>query len=526
MARLPSWIGGSVLALAFAALSAQAQTAQIHVAQGEVSGIVDHGARAWLGIPFAAPPVGDLRWKPPVPAVPWSGALKADHFAPACQQVAAPQGLGPWSHEYATANPVSEDCLYLNVWAPPKTVTKRPVLVWIYGGGFGTGSGAVPIYNGASLAKKGIVVVNMNYRVGIYGFFAHADLDKENAQGASGNYGLMDQIAALAWVRANIAAFGGDPDNVTIAGQSAGAASVHFLIDSPLAKGLFVRAIAESGSGMGLDAAPHATAEAAGAKFAAAAGATTLAQLRALTPDQLLAATKAAGGMNFGPSVDGAVFPDAATAADGNSSDVPVLTGMTANEGSSAYAFGTALTVTPDGLRQSITRRYGAEAPTITALYPAGDDASAGLARETLARDRGLASMYLWAVHRQAKSRAPLYAYPWTHVEPGPDAARYKAFHSSEVPYVFGTLDTPDRPFTAQDHKLSAQVQAYWLNFVRKGDPNGPGLPHWPRLTPSDKQVLNIGDDTHLQPLLDPAKLDALTRYIQNGGAPGLFGLD
>ncbi len=400
------------------------------------------------------------------------------------------------------------------------------MLVWIYGGGFGTGSGAVPIYNGAALAKKGIVVVNMNYRVGIYGFFSHADLDKENAEGASGNYGLMDQIAALRWVRANIAAFGGDPDNVTIAGQSAGAASVHFLIDSPMAKGLFVRAIAESGSGMGLIVADHATAEAAGAKLAAAAGATTLAQLRALTPDQLLAAAKAAGGMNFGPSVDGLVFADAATANDGNSNDVPVLTGMTANEGSSAYAFGTALTVTPDGLRQAIDHRYGADAPAIAGLYPAGDEASATMARESLARDRGLASMYLWATRREAKSHAAIYAYLWTHVEPGPDAAKYKAFHSSEVPYVFGTLDTPDRPFTALDHQLSQQVQAYWLNFVRKGDPNGHGLPHWPQLTTSGKLILNIGDDTHVEPVLDPAKLEALTHYIRDGGVPGLFGLD
>ncbi len=529
MARQSSWLL-CLTALALLATSAQAQTNVVHVAQGDISGTADRGARAWLGIPFAAPPVGDLRWKPPEPMPTWSGVRPANHFAAACQQVAAPQGLGPWSHEYATSDPVSEDCLYLNIWtpapAPETTVKKRPVLVWIYGGGFGTGSGAVPIYNGAALAKKGIVVVNMNYRVGIYGFFSHADLDKENAQGASGNYGLMDQIAALRWVRANIAAFGGDPDNVTIAGQSAGAASVHFLIDSPQARGLFVRAIAESGSGMGLVVADHATAEAAGARFAAAAGATTLAQLRALTPDQLLAATKAAGGMNFGPSIDGLVFADAATANDGNSSDVPVLTGMTANEGSSAYAFGTPPTETPDGLRRSIDHRYGAEAPAIAALYPAGDDAAATSARETLARDRGLASMYLWATHREAKSHAAIHAYLWTHVEPGPDAARYKAFHSSEVPYVFGTLDTPDRPFTALDHKLSEQVQAYWLNFIRRGDPNGPGLPHWPELTTSDKLILNIGDDTHIQPILDPAKLGAFTHYFRDGGAPGLFGLD
>ena len=522
MTRRSSWLFAGVLALF--AVSAQAGTDVVHVTQGALSGTVDHGARAWLGIPFAAPPVGDRRWTPPAPTASWAGLRPADHFAASCEQDVDPQGFGPWTHEYVTAGPVSEDCLYLNVWAPAKPVKTRPVLVWIYGGGFNSGSGAVPIYNGAALAAKGIIVVNMNYRVGLYGFLSHPDLDKENPQGASGNYGLMDQIAALKWVRANIAAFGGDPDNVTIAGQSAGSASVHALIDSPAAKGLFVRAIAESGSGMGIVFTDHATADANGATFAQAAGATTLAQLRALTANQLGAAAKTAG-VNFGPSIDGAVFADAATANGGNTNDVPVLTGMTANESSSSLAHGSTI-ATPDDLRRSISRHYGADAASIATLYPANDDTSAPLAKAALARDRGLASTYLWATHRQAKSHAAIYAYLWTHIEPGPDSAKYKAFHSSEIPYVFGTLDTSERPFTAADRRLSHQAQSYWLNVIRRGDPNGPGLPHWPQLTPADKLILNIGDDTHVQPVLEPARLDAFIHYVDNGGAVSLFSPD
>ena len=502
------------------ATASQAPADVVRTAQGTAAGTTDHGARAWLGLPFAAPPVGDLRWKPPAPAVAWTGVRPADHFSASCEQGVNPDGFGPWTHEYVMSGPVSEDCLYLNIWAPAKPVTKRPVLVWIYGGGFNSGSGEVPIYNGAAFAKKGIIVVNMNYRVGVYGFFSHPGLDAENPQGASGNYGLMDQIAALKWVRANIAAFGGDPDNVTIAGQSAGSASVHALIDSPLATGLFVRAIAESGSGMGMTLSDHATADATGVKLATAAGATTIAQLRALTPDQLAAAAK---GLGFGLSIDGAVFPDAATADHGNHSDVPVLTGMTANESSSSRVNGTPV-VTPDGLRQGITRQFGADAPAIAALYPATDEASTAIAKDAVARDRGLAAMYLWTANR--KSHAPVYAYLWTHVEPGPDAAKYKAFHSSELPYVFGTLNTSDRPFTAADRKLSETAQTYWLNFIRRGNPNGAGLAYWPALKPSDKQILNIGDDIHAQPVLEPAKLDAFTHYVQGGGTLGLFSPD
>ncbi len=502
------------------ATASQAPADVVHTAQGAVSGTTDHGARAWLGLPFAAPPVGDLRWKPPAPATAWAGVRAADHFSASCEQGVNPNGFGPWTHEYVMSGPVSEDCLYLNIWAPAKPVTKRPVLVWIYGGGFNSGSGEVPIYNGAALAKKGIIVVNMNYRVGVYGFLSHPGLDAENPQGASGNYGLMDQIAALQWVRANIAAFGGDPDNVTIAGQSAGSASVHALIDTPLATGLFVRAIAESGSGMGMAFSDHATADATGVKLATAAGATTIAQLRALTPDQLAAAAK---GLGFGLSIDGAVFPDAATADHGNHSDVPVLTGLTANESSSSRANGVQ-TVTPDSLRQSITRQFGVDAPAIAALYPASDEASAGLAKEAVARDRGLATMYLWAANR--KSHAPVYAYLWTHIEPGPDAATYKAFHSSELPYVFGTLDTSDRPFTAADRKLSETAQTYWLNFIRHGNPDGVGLVHWPALKLSDRQILNIGDDIHAQSVLEPAKLNAFVHYVQDGGRLGLFSAD
>jgi len=513
----------AALTVAAAASPVLAQTS-VTTLQGQVEGTLAAGSRAWLGIPFAQPPVGDLRWKPPVAAPAWSGVRKADHFAASCQQAVGPGGFGAWTQEYVVSGAVSEDCLYLNVWAPAKPGKKLPVLVWIYGGGFSSGSGSVPIYNGAALAAKGVIVVNMNYRVGIYGFFAHPDLDKENPQGASGNYGLMDQIAALKWVKANIAAFGGDPGNVTIAGQSAGAASVHHLINSPLASGLFVRAIAQSGSGMGLDVASHADADKAGLAFAQAAGAADIAALRAMTPEQLAAtaAKTGRGGLNFSPVIDGAVLPDAATALGGNANDVPVLTGLTADE-NSAFSFGPPQAVTPQSLNAGIERSYGADADAFKALYAATDAATASAAKSDLARDRGIASLYVWAAKRETHSQAPIYAYLWTHVEPGPDAAKYGAFHSSEIPYVFGTLDTAKRPFTAADYSLSEQAGRYWLNFVRTGDPNGPGLPHWPQLKPVDRLILNIGGDTHVQPLLPPAKLEAFSQYVAHGGTLSLF---
>jgi para-nitrobenzyl esterase len=505
---------------------ASAQMTATQVQQGALSGVRENAVEAFLGIPFAAPPVGDLRWKPPQPAAAWQGVRKADTMPAGCQQSVGPGGFGPWTHEYVVGGPVSEDCLYLNVWTPAaRAGQKLPVLVWIYGGGFSSGSNSVPIYDGAKLAAKGIVVVGINYRVGLYGFVAHPELTAESPAHASGNYGLMDQIAALKWIKANVAAFGGDPDKVTIAGQSAGAMSVHDLIASPLAKGLFSQAIAQSGSGTGVAVPDRAVGERAGMALMQAAGVSSLAELRRLTPAQLEAAQRkmgpGGGGLGFAPIVDGLVIPNASyVGADTN--DTPILTGMTSQEMQGLNpSFGKA---TPETVSKQIADSYGPLAARFAALYPVTDAASANAALGAIARDRGLASMAMWAADRQKTSRHPIYAYLWTHAEPGPEAARYGAFHSSEIPYVFDTLDaSPERPFTDLDRKLAAEMGGYWVNFVKTGNPNGAGLANWPQYRPQDRQIVEIGGTTTTRAVLPPATFDAFNQHVENGGKLGLF---
>lgn len=500
------------------ALAGAASAETVRVRQGEVSGVADHGARAWLGLPFAAPPIGDLRWRSPAPVMPWTGVRPADHFGNDCRQGLTPEGLGPWTTEYMTAGPVSEDCLYLNVWAPADSGTKRPVLVWIHGGAFTSGSGAVPIYNGAALAKKGIIVVTLNYRLGVYGFLAHSDLSAEVTPHSSGNYGLLDQIAALQWVRDNIAAFGGDPDQVTVAGQSAGAASVHALLASPLARGLFHQAIAQSGSGMGGGFPALAAAERENSALLPAAGVASVADLRGLSADRLDAAVAEAG-LRFIPLVDGVVVSDTA-----NLNDVPVLTGMTANE-TSSNGFFHSDDLTPDSFRAFVTSTYGPEAGAILTLYPPGEDvATAKTSRDALARDRGLMAMDAWAENRLQTSHKPIYAYLWTHVEPGPESTRYKAFHSSDIPYVFGTLDASDRPFTAADRALSERAMGYWVNWVSTGNPNGTGATIWPAFTAADPMIAVISSEaTQAAPILPAARLKVFKAFVTQGGFVSLF---
>ena len=494
------------LLTALAALPAGAQT--IHLEQGDVTGVAQKQSTAYLGLPFAAAPVGDLRWKAPVAAPSWSGVRKADHFGNDCRQGLNPDGLGPWTAEYMPKGPVSEDCLYLNVWTPAASGKKLPVMVWIHGGAFTGGSGAVPIYNGAALAQKGIIVVTINYRVGVYGFLAHPDLTQE--AGTSGNYGLMDQIQALRWVRDNIAAFGGDPARVTVAGQSAGAASVHDLMMAPDAKGLFQRAIAESGSGIGGFMAPRAQAEKTGEGLGA------VADLRHLDPDALEAAVAKAGA-HFAPVIDGKVIP-----AEEAINPVPVLTGITANETSSAGFFSPD-TLTPDSYKAMVTTTYGPLAPQVLKLYPAGkSDGEAKASRDALARDRGLAAMDMWAEKRLNAHGGAVYAYLWTHVEPGPESKRYKAFHSSEIPYVFGTLDAAPRPFTAFDRKLSAQMTQWWANWIKSGDPDGKGG-LWRPFSLKARNITVIGDTTVARLILPPETLALFKAHLANGGKVTIF---
>jgi carboxylesterase type B len=495
---------------AFAAISQP-----VKVTGGRITGVPgkDASILAFKGIPYAAPPVGNLRWRAPQPVVPWQDVRKADHYSASCMQRIV-QESPPWTYEFMTHTDISEDCLYLNVFTPAKSAgAKLPVFVYIYGGGFNEGSGAVPAYDGEGLAKKGLVMVTFNYRVGIPGYLAHPELSKEADYHASGNYGELDQVAALAWVHANIAAFGGDPASVTIAGQSAGSMSIHDVIASPLAKGLFARAIMESGgNGIGGAAGGPASntrtladAEAAGARFAESKGAHSIADLRAMTWQQLTApAAVPAGGRGAGfsasPSIDGYFLPlaEMQTVAERKHNDVPVIAGCNLAEVSPSGGMGGgggrgAAAATLEAYRAQARQQYGDMAEEFLMLYPAASDQDVAAVRAQVTRDRALSGMYLWAKVRNKTSRSKAFVYLWDHTLPGPNSERLGAFHSAEVPYVLNTLDMSDRPFTDADRKAAAMMSSYWANFAKNGDPNGPGLPVWPAI--GDKpEVMQVGD--------------------------------
>jgi len=554
MARALTSITWMAVAALGALASGRAQ-AVVTIDSGQLSGRTESGVSAYLGIPYAAPPVGAARWEAPARPAPWKGVRSAETYGANCPQTRnAGNRLGPWTSEYLISGPTAEDCLFLNVWTPD-SVARHPVLVWLHGGAFTSGSGSVAIYDGQYLAHQGIVVVTINYRLGALGFLSAAALGPR-----SGNYGLLDMIAALQWVKRNIPAFGGDPGRVTIAGQSAGAAAVLALMASPAAKGLFARAIAESGAGVFTLGQSLEEAQRQGAEFAEAKGATTAAALRALSADALIApltalapapsgipshgrtaqdrATpkdhttrhgrappqdrtppqdRAPPRITFGPVIDGTVVSSEPRAG----SDVPLLTGLVADEASALNpSYGHA---TPASLKDYAERVFGADAARLLSLYPAPDEATAGEASTRIRREFDQASAWVWAgQHSQAK-HAPLYMYMFRHAEPGPEAARYRAFHSCEIPYVFGTLDRGGRPFVAADRELSRTVMRYWVNFISTGDPNGAGLPAWPVLNPDAPQVLDIDTSSRAAPLLDERKRTFFSVELAKGVRPSLF---
>jgi len=493
-------------------------------------GTRDAGIAAYKGIPFAAPPVGAKRWQPPAPVVPWRGVRKAHAFGASCMQPIVNERK-PWTYEFMTHNEISEDCLTLNVWTGAASAKeRRPVFVYIYGGGFSEGSGAVPAYDGEGLASKGLVVVVPNYRVGVMGFLAHPGLSKESPARVSGNYGILDQIAALQWVRDNIAAFGGDPSRVTIAGQSAGGMSVHTLIGSPLARGLFHRAIVQSGGssvgggGIAMGARTLADFEAAGQRWAEAKGATSVADLRAMTWQQLVEPLPAAGpatgtgaaaaSMRFSPIVDGYVTPAPVreVVVSGNQNDVPTLTG--ANLGELGGLSGPGAPVTVESFTARARQQYGTQAVEFLKLYPAKTDADAAAAQAQSARDQALTSMHLWARERAGTAKTPAYTYLWDHTMPGPDADRFGAFHSSEVPYVLNTLYSADRPFTDADRTIADMMSSYWANFAATGDPNGAGLPRW-EAAGDEAVLMEVGDKTGPVPVASsPARFAFFERFL------------
>ncbi|MFD1144796.1 carboxylesterase/lipase family protein [Larkinella insperata] len=515
-----------LLLLVFAAfVSSIRETAPVKVTGGQISGTLnpDGDVQIFKGIPFAAPPVGELRWKAPQPVKPWLGVRKCDQFGASPVQ-GTPNPFGPWSAEYLIPKaPISEDCLYLNVWSGARSATeKRPVLVWIYGGGFSSGGSAVPIYDGEAMAKKGIVLVSINYRVGPFGFFAHPELTKEAGESkpgastpgastlgrnASGNYGLMDQIAALQWVKQNIAAFGGDPGNVTIAGQSAGSMSVNCLVASPVAKNLFNKAIAESGASFARPYASLQQAEEAGLKTMQALGAASLAELRTKPADEIL---QKAQGIR-GPIIDGYVLPQSVAQlfAAGKANPITLLTGWNEDEG---MAFGPKKKA--DEYRRQLEQQYGDQAQTLLKFYPGTTDAEAAESQVKLSRDLIFgAQNYTWA-NLQARQGRPVYVYRFTRKLPATgEYAHYGAFHTGEVAYAFDNLrfiDRQLRPLEPTDDKLARIISTYWANFIKTGDPNGPGLPSWPAYTTQRRQIAVLGDAVKAQPLPDAASLDFL----------------
>jgi para-nitrobenzyl esterase len=482
----------------------------VTVAQGQLAGAPGRNPAitAFKGVPFAAPPVGNLRWAAPQAPASWPGARAARDFAPSCIQNIV-EARNPWTYEFMAHGDVSEDCLYLNVWTPARLpIERRPVFVYIHGGANTEGSGSVPAYDGEGLASRGLVVVTINYRLGMFGFLAHPELTKESPNRASGNYGLLDQIAALKWVKENIAAFGGDPDRITVAGQSAGASAVHNITASPLAKGLFHRAIAQSGSSLATFGAGRAMAdqEADGVRFATVKGAASLAALRAIPAAQLFAPVPppAAGAapaapFRWGTVVDGYALPASVGEifAAGRQNDVVTMTGANADE----YGASPRPNATVASLATQAKQRYADNAAAFLALYPARTDDEAKSAANTSARDIARTSMFLWALDRARTAKTPVYTYYWTHTLPGPDAAQYGAFHTSEVPYLLNTLSMSPRPFTAVDHRIADLFSTYIVNFATTGDPNGGGLPRWDAVNATSPATFEIGDKTGRLPL-------------------------
>ncbi len=478
---------------ALLALPAMAQDApRVTVKEGTISGVADNGARSYRNIPFAAPPLGNLRFAPPAPPVAWSGVRDGSKFGPACMQQATKPN-GPWSAEFFAAPPFSEDCLSLNVWTTGGS--GKAVLLFVPGGGFTQGGGGEVIYNGAVLAKQDIVMVTMNYRLGAAGFLATPELTAASARHASGNYALWDVIAALQWIKANIAAFGGDPAKVTIMGQSAGAQAIVSILQAPEARGLFRGAIIDSGVRAGAGVPPLARMEEAGTAWAKTRNAADVAALRALPADALVPRN---GDPRNGPAADDALIP-AGTNPAIPAVDVPIMTGWNGGEGAGS---GPQADLTAANYGQRITALGGGDAAR---QYPAGADPVTAL--RMAGHDSTVIGGAAWIRARAGHATSPAYYFDFEHVMPGYTAADYGAYHSSELPYIFGTLDTLEgRPLTPLDRQVAGVLQAYWLNFIKTGNPNGTGLATWRPFDPARDEVMALSETPHMRPIASPEK--------------------
>jgi len=463
----------------------------IAVEGGIISGSYDEttGIAAFKGIPFAAPPIGDLRWKAPQAVVPWEGVKQCTTFSASPIQN-TPMPFSMWTQEFITPKePLSEDCLYLNIWTGAKSAEeKRPVFVYIYGGGFSSGSGAVPIYDGEEMAKKGLVFLTFNYRVGTFGFLAHPELTAESPNHTSGNYGLMDQVAALKWVRQNIQNFGGDPGNVTIAGQSAGAFSVNYMVASPLTKGMIHRAIAESGGAiLNINQLARGNnlqqAEAAGLKFAESLSASSITELRSKSAEEILSARGPGS-----PIVDGYVVPVSVGEifARGKQNDVPVILGWNEDEG-----FGGS-PVPAGQFKERVQQMFGEKADEFLKQFPVKNDNDAfAIQNELGALQIFGIQMYKWMQFQNKTGDSKVFMYRFERDVPYADGMQdHGAFHTGEVPYAYDNLKMSPRPWTEADYKLADTMSDYWVNFAAKGDPNAEGLPKWEACSPDNLKAM------------------------------------
>jgi para-nitrobenzyl esterase len=491
---------------------------------GIVGKLLPSGVRAYFGVPFAAPPVRELRWQPPAPVESWSGLRYALRFAPECIQTLRIHDINHYFGEEAT----SEDCLYLNVWAPASATSSRnPVVVWIYGGGFTIGSAAMANYAGETLARKGIVYVSIAYRLGALGFMAHPELTRESRHGSSGNWGLLDQIAALEWIQRNIERFGGDPGNVTIMGQSAGSMAVSLLQSSPLARGLFHRAVGMSGASFGNSDAGRvqalAGAEKDGVRLQQELKAANLAAMRSLSADRILLA-QLAQPIRYSPILDGLVLTQSPGEVfkSGKQNDVPIMIGFTRDESFSDLARATTL----EQYRSAAERLYGAQSRELLELYPASDDSSARRAAVDAARDSSVAlQMYQWAQAQAASGTSPAYVYLFSRMHPyvagvtfsDHDPLTVGAYHTGDVPYWLGTLESLNifrktRNWGDADRKLSDVMSGAIVAFATAGNPNQPGVPHWPAYAADREQLIEFGETTRVVSWPNRAGLEFFAR--------------
>jgi len=502
------------------------------------------GVRSFKGIPFAQPPVGDLRWRAPQPVKNWQGVRKADDFGPRCMQ-----HTGPNADYWFRSNGMSEDCLYLNVWTPANSNNERlPVLVYVFGGGFQNGDGSEPRYDGESMARKGMVAVSLNYRTNIFGFFSHPELTKESGHYASGNYGLLDQVAAIEWVQKNIAAFGGDPKRVTVAGESAGSISVSALMASPLSRDLMAGAIGESGALIStLPPRPLAQTEKDGAKFAELAGAGSLQDLRAMSAQKIqevVAKMAPMGGgapgsatapaLRFSANLDGYFLPKTPLEIfeAGEQAKVPLLAGSNSQEMAGRLILGQS-EPTLENFAAAVRKLYGDKADEVLKVYAPKNDEEVMQAATDLASARFIAhSTWTWTelqmrtgghpVYRYfyARARLPYLGMPGQTPPPANSAiTAHGAVHSAEIQYAMGNLALDPRySWDAEDHKVSHTMQSYFVNFIKTGNPNGAGVPEWPAYAADTGYIrMRIDVQSKAEPEPDRARYQVLDMIFATG---------